>query len=423
MSSTALDRVLAAQQSITEWQDDLYRDLHRNPELSYVERQTHDRIAAELAALPGVEVLTGIGETGLVGVLRNGAGPTVLMRADIDGLPVRELTGLDYASTATGVSVDGEESPVMHACGHDVHISGLLGATRLLAENPDCWSGTFVALFQPAEERAGGAAKMVADGLLDRIPAPDVAFAQHVTPYPAGEVHACVGPAYSTADSIKVTVFGRGGHGSAPHTTIDPAVLVSSIVLRLQTIVSREVPPGEFAVVSVGKIAVGSKVNIISDSGELQVNVRSYSDSTRERVLAAIERIVTAECQASGSPKPPTFEYFDQFPLTVNDEAVTLRLRDAFADAFGDWYVEKPRSGGSEDFSHIPEAFGIPYCYWNIGGTDRETYRDAAKRGAVMSEIPMNHSPFFAPVMHPTLEVATRTILVAVLQWAPAVRA
>ena len=420
MPHAELDQLLARQDSITTWQDDLYLHLHRNPELSFVEHQTHDRIAHELAALPSVEVIEHIGETGLVGVLRNGDGPTVLMRADIDGLPVQELTGLDYASRATGISVDGEESPVMHACGHDVHISGLLGATRLLAENPDSWSGTFLALFQPAEERGGGAEKMVADGLTERIPRPDVAFSQHVTPYPAGDVHACVGPAYSTADSIKVTVFGRGGHGSSPHTTIDPAVLVSSIVLRLQTIVSRETRPGEFAVVTVGKIVVGSKVNIISDSGELQINVRSYSESTRKRVLESIERIVMAECDASGSPKPPTFEYFDQFPITVNDEAVTTRLRSAFAHAFGERYDERPRSNGSEDFSHIPNAFGIPYCYWNVGGGDRETYKDAEKRGVITSEIPMNHSPFFAPVMHPTLEAATKAILVAVLEWAPA---
>lgn len=420
MHAAALERILARQDSITSWQDDLYIHFHRNPELSFVEHRTHDRIAEELTGLGSVEVIPGIGETGLVGVLRNGAGPTVLMRADIDALPVQERTGLDYASAARGTSVDGETSPVMHACGHDVHITGLLGATRLLSENTDCWSGTFVALFQPAEERAGGALKMLADGLTERIPRPDVAFSQHVTPFPAGEVHACVGPSYSTADSVKVTVFGRGGHGSAPHTTIDPAVLVSSIVLRLQPIVSRETRPGEFAVVTVGKIVVGSKVNIISGSGELQINIRSYDESTRSRILASIERVVTAECEASASPMPPTFEYFDQFPITVNDESVTTRLRGAFAEAFGDWYAERPRSGGSEDFSHIPDAFGIPYCYWNVGGMDRETFKDAEKRGTIASEIPMNHSPFFAPVMHPTLEAATKAILVAVLEWAPA---
>lgn len=418
--SSDLDRVLTAQDSISEWQDELYVHFHRNPELSYVEHATHDRIADELAALDGVEIERSIGETGLVGVLRNGEGPTVLMRADIDGLPVQEMTGLDYASTATGTSPEGETSPVMHACGHDVHISALLGATRLLAEHKDAWSGTFVALFQPAEERAGGAQKMVDDGLVDRIPRPDVAFSQHVTPYPAGDVHACVGPAYSTADSIKITVFGRGGHGSMPHTTVDPAVLASMIVLRLQTIVARETRPGEFAVVTVGKMAVGTKVNIISDRAELQVNVRTYSDNTRSHVLEAIERIVTAECEASGSPQPPTFEYFDQFPMTVNDTAVTVRLREAFAAAFGEHYTEELPSTGSEDFSHIPEAFGIPYCHWNVGGSDRETYADAKKRGAVAREIAGNHSPFFAPVMHPTLESATKAILVAALEWMPA---
>lgn len=415
-----LDAVLAGQQSIGQWQDDLYLHFHRNPELSYVEHQTHDRIVRELEGLNGVEVVAGIGETGLVGVLRNGDGPTVLMRADIDGLPVRELTGLEYASTAEGVSVDGEQSPVMHACGHDVHISALLGATRLLSEHLDRWSGTFLALFQPAEERAGGARKMVEDGLVDRIPSPEVAFSQHVMATPAGNVHACLGPSFSTADSIKVTVFGRGGHGSMPHTTVDPVVLASMIVLRLQTVVSRETRPGEFAVVTVGKMTVGSKVNIISDRAELQLNVRTYDEQTRERVLAAIERIVHAECEASGSPAPPTFEYFDQFPMTVNDEAVTERVREAFASAFGDRYVEELPSTGSEDFSEIPNAFGIPYCYWIVGGADRETYADAEKRGAVATEIAGNHSPFFAPAMHPTLESATKAIIVAAVEWMPA---
>lgn len=417
--SSDLDAVLAGQQSIAQWQDDLYVHFHRNPELSYVEHRTHDRIAAELEQLEGVEVIPRIGETGLVGIVRNGEGPTVLMRADIDGLPVRELTGLEYASTVEGVSVDGEQSPVMHACGHDVHISALLGATRLLAEYRERWSGTFLALFQPAEERAGGARKMVDDGLVDRIPAPDVAFSQHVMATPAGNVHACLGPSFSTADSIKVTVFGRGGHGSMPHTTVDPAVLASMIVLRLQTVVSRETRPGEFAVVTVGKMTVGSKVNIISDRAELQLNVRTYDEHTRTRVLAAIERIVHAECDASGSPAPPTFEYFDQFPMTVNDEAITHRVRDAFAAAFGDRYVEELPSTGSEDFSEIPNAFGIPYCYWIVGGADRETYADAEKRGAVATEIAGNHSPFFAPVMHPTLESATKAIIVAALEWMP----
>lgn len=418
--SNDLDQLVAAQPTIATWQDDLYVHFHRNPELSFVEHATHDRIADELDALDSVEVERAIGETGLVGVLRNGDGPTVLMRADIDGLPVEEMTGLEYASTADSTSPEGETSKVMHACGHDVHISALLGATRLLAENRDRWSGTFIALFQPAEERAGGAVKMVNDGLVDRIPKPDVAFAQHVVPRPAGDVHACIGTAYSTADSIKITVFGRGGHGSMPHMTVDPAVLAAMIVLRLQTIVARETRPGEFAVVTVGKLTVGSKVNIISDRAELQVNVRSYNESTRSRVLQAIERIVRAECEASESPKPPIFEYFDQFPITVNDESVTNRLREAFASAFGDWYVEELPSTGSEDFSEIPNAFGVPYCYWNVGGVDRELYRDAAKRGVLASEIAGNHSPFFAPVMHPTLEAATKAILVAATEWMPA---
>lgn len=412
-----LEQVLADQEAIQQWQDELYVHFHRNPELSFVEHETHDRIAEELRAIGVDEIEEHIGGTGLVGVLRNGDGPTILMRADIDALPVQELTGLEYASTAVGTSFDGETSPVMHACGHDVHISALLGAVRLLAAHRDAWWGTFVALFQPAEERAGGALAMVDDDLASRIPRPDVAFAQHVGPKPAGQVHACVGSAYSRADSIKVTVFGRGGHGSAPHTTVDPAVLAAMIVLRLQTIVSRETRPGEFAVVTVGRLQVGTKVNIISDRAVLDVNVRSYDDDVHARLLSAIERIVRAECEASGSPTEPTFEYCDRFPVTVNDLEVTERVRSAFASAFGDHYVEDLPTTGSEDFSEIPKAFEIPYCYWNVGGVDRETYRDAEKRGVLASEIAGNHSPFFAPVMHPTLQAATKTIVVVALDW------
>ncbi|WP_153506331.1 amidohydrolase [Cumulibacter manganitolerans] len=417
--TSALEKILAAQPSITDWQDDLYIHFHRNPELSFVEHQTHDRIAEELDRLDGVEVVRHIGETGLVGIVRNGDGPTVLMRADIDALPVRELTGLEYASTVVGVSSDGETSPVMHACGHDIHISSLLGATRLLTEHTDAWSGTFLALFQPAEERATGAEKMVDDGLVDRIPKPDVAFSQHVMPQAAGDIHANIGPAMSAADSMKITLFGRGGHGSMPQTTVDPAVLASLVVLRLQTIVARELAPHDFGVVTVGKMVVGSKVNIISDRAELHVNVRSFNEQTRAHILEAIERMVNAECEASGSPQPPTFEYYDQFPLTDNDEDVTTRVRSAFADAFGDRFIEATPSSGSEDFGAIPNAFGVPYCYWMVGGSDREAFADAKKRGVIAKEIPGNHSPFFAPVMHPTLDAATKAILVVATEWMP----
>lgn len=415
----ALDRLIDAQRSITQWQDDLYTHFHSHPELGFAEHETHDRIAAELDKLDGVEVERSIGETGVAGVLRNGEGPTILMRADIDALPVKEQTGLDYASTVEVTSADGEKTPVMHACGHDVHISALLGATRLLAEHTDAWSGTFVALFQPAEERGGGAQKMVDDALTERIPEPEVAFAQHVVARPAGEVSARVGITFSTASSMRITVYGRGGHGSMPHTTVDPVVLAAMIVLRLQTIVSRETQPGEFAVVTVGRLSAGSKVNIISDRAELLVNVRAYDDGVMARVLKAIERIVRAECEASGSPKQPDIELFDEFPLTVNDQETTERVQRAFTAAFGDDLQEQPAASASEDFSVIPDAFGVPYCYWTVGGMDRDRYADAVERDAVREEIPGNHSPFFAPVMHPTLEAATKAILVVALDRLP----
>jgi amidohydrolase len=412
-ASSALERLA----EVRPWQEDLYRDLHRHPELSHQERRTAGKVAERLRQ-SGYQVHEGVGGTGVVGVLANGEGPAVLLRADMDALPVREATDLPYASTETAVDADGNEVPVMHACGHDVHVVSLLGAAQLLAEHADRWSGTLVALFQPAEETGDGARGMVADGLAAIVPAVDVAMAQHVLPLPAGEIGTRTGPVFSAADSLRVTVYGRGGHGSMPHTTVDPVVLAAMIVVRLQTVVARETAPGEFAVLTVGSIRAGTKSNIIPDSAVLQLNIRAYSDQTRSAILGAIRRIVTAECEASGSPKEPEFEQFASFPLTDNDAQATARVAAAFAEFFGDSATELQKLTASEDFSDIPTALDTtPYTYWGVGGVDPTTYRAAEAAGRVASDIPSNHNPAFAPVIQPTLDVATQALVVAALAW------
>lgn len=392
-------------ESQLEWQRDLYKDFHREPELGLEEHKTSARIESELKDMD-LEAKR-ISATGLVAVLENGDGPTVLARADIDALPVTEDTGLDYSSTVDGV---------MHACGHDMHITSLLGAVRLMNDNREAWSGTYIALFQPSEEDAAGARAMLDDGLTSKIPKPDIAFAQHVMPMPAGTVNTKAGPVLSAGDSVKITVHGRGAHGSMPHLSVNPVVLAATIVLRLQTIVSRETDPSDFAVVTVGASNSGSKSNIIPDQAELLLNLRTYDMAIRDRIIASIERIVTGECQAAGSPKEPTFEYYDQFPLTDNDEGANDAVTEAFEDYFDDGVVlPATPATASEDFSEIPNAFKIPYAYWMIGSSDAEKYKKAAEAGTVNTDIPANHSPQFAPVIDPTLEIATKAQVIAAL--------
>ena len=329
---TRAHEVLAAFETTRRWQEAFYKDVHAHPELSSQESNTAAEISRRLVGF-GYDVQS-IGG-GVVGILTNGAGRTVLARADMDALPVKEKTGLPYASSNTAVDADGVRVPVMHACGHDAHVTCLLGAAELLAVRRQSWSGTFVALFQPAEETAAGAKAMVDAGLTTKIPTPDVAFGQHVLTHAAGVLGMQVGPVLAAGDSIKITVFGRGSHGSMPHLSVDPVVLAASIVLRLQSIVSRETEPGEFAVLTVGSSVAGTKSNIIPDRAVLLVNLRTYDPTVRQMVIDSIERIVRAECQASGSPEPPTFEYYDQFPLTYNDADVTAIVTGAFRAHFG----------------------------------------------------------------------------------------
>lgn len=392
---------------VRAWQEPLYRELHQHPELSHQERRTAGVVAARLRE-SGLDVHEGVGGTGVVGVLGSGDGPRVLLRADMDALPVTEATGLPYASAEPGV---------MHACGHDVHVTCLLGAAELFARATDHWRGTVITLFQPAEEVGGGARGMVDDGLVDLIGPVDVALAQHVFPAPAGQVRTRTGPVLSAADSLRITVYGRGGHGSMPHATVDPVVLASMIVIRLQTIVSREVDPSQTVVLTVGSIQSGTKSNVIGDHAVLELNLRTFDEAVRTAVVAAIRRVVIAECQASNSPREPEFEMYDNFPLTVNDDAVTARVEAAFSEFFGDRAQPMPAGSASEDFSDIPVALGAPYTYWGFGGIDEQAFHAAVMADRVSADIPVNHSPRFAPVLQPTLDTGTQALVVAGLSW------
>jgi hippurate hydrolase len=395
----------------------LYRDLHAHPELSFEEHRTAGIVAEQLAAL-GLEVHAGIARTGVAGVLRNGDGPTVLLRADMDGLPVLEQTGLPWASTATAPGDDGHPVPVMHACGHDIHITCLLGAVEQLVATSDDWSGTVVAVFQPAEEHGGGAEVMVQDGLYSTVPVPDVVLGQHVTPFPAGMVGAHPGAAMAAVDAFEVTLHGRGGHGSRPETTIDPVVMAAAAVMRLQGVVSREIAPQDTAVVTVGTLHAGTKNNIIAPSATLGISVRSFDETVRSRVLEGVDRILRAEVQASGSPHEPTVEWGERYPVTVNDVEATARVNAAFAAEFGAEAVLEPGAlSGSEDVGNLATAAGVPLVYWLLGGGDPEVVRAAMAAGTVDTDIPSNHSPFFAPLAQPTIDTGVRALVVAAREW------
>ena len=393
----------------TELREDLhelYRHLHRSPELSMQEHATAELIRARMEAL-GCETFL-CGGTGVVAVLRNGEGPVVGFRADTDALPLAEDTGLDYASTARGTLPDGTEVPVMHACGHDTHITAVIGAATLLAGDRDAWAGTVVFLFQPGEETAEGARAMLDDGLWDRAPRPEVVYGQHVWPGRAGQVEISTGPAMAMADSWRVTVHGRGGHGSRPEDTIDPVVLTAHMVVRMQSIVSREIPAQQAAVITIATFHAGLKENIIPPTAVFTVNVRNLDREVREKVLAALRRVIRAEADASGAPEPAIEELYT-FPLLVNDPEETAALRQALGSVLGEGNVlDRPAQMGSEDFGHLPEAIGVPGVYWFFGGTPDDVL-DGGK------PVPPNHSPFFAPVLEPTLTTGVTAAVTAIL--------
>jgi hippurate hydrolase len=394
----------------------LYTDIHAHPELSLQETRTAG-LAAERLRAAGFEVTTGIGKTGVVGLLRNGEGPVVMLRADMDALPVKEATDLPYASTVTATNHAGATVPVMHACGHDMHVTWLVGATTLLARSRAGWRGTLLAVFQPAEETAEGAQAMIDDGLFRRFPKPDVVVGQHVMVGPAGALGVRSGVVTSAADSLEIRLFGRGAHGSMPQASIDPVVMAAATVLRLQTIVSREVAAAEAAVVTVGALQAGTTANVIPDEATIKLNVRTFDEGVRARVLAAIKRIVEAEAVASGAPKPPEITTLDHYALVHNDPAATTRVRTAFRAAFpADRVQEVPPASASEDFGCFGSEWHVPSVYWFVGGTDPETYAEATAAGR-LSELPTNHNPHFAPILHPTLGTGVEALVVAAQAW------
>lgn len=388
----------------------LYIDLHQHPELSFQETRTAGIAAGHLRDL-GLEVHEGIGVTGVVGILRNGEGPVVWVRADMDALPVGEETGLAYASTATGIDPSGNTVPVMHACGHDMHVTAMIGAVeKLVAERAD-WTGTLVVLIQPAEEYGAGSRAMLDDGLRDLVPHPDIVLGQHVTPLPAGTIGVRPGTQMAASDGLTVTLHGRGGHGSRPHSTIDPVVMAAATVMRLQTIASREVDPRDVAVVTVGSIHAGLKNNIIPAEAKLELSLRYPNDEMRDKVLASVERIVRAEAAASGAEREPEIRTDHTLPPTINDAEATARVTSALQRALGEASVVDPGMfTGSEDVSWFARDTGVPLVFWFWGGVDAATFAAAAAAGTLDKDIPTNHSPFFAPEIHPTIEVGVTAL-------------
>jgi hippurate hydrolase len=378
----------------------LYLDLHQHPELSAHEVQTASKLAGDLRAL-GYEVTEHVGGTGIVALLKNGTGPVVMLRTELDALPVEEKTGLPYASQVHAKDDAGHDVPVMHACGHDLHMASLLGTAAIMVHSKSTWHGTLMLIGQPAEETISGAKAMIADGLLQRFPKPDVGIALHVgNTLPAGEVGITPGIYNSNADSLRVTIYGKGGHGSAPQTAIDPIVIAARTILAWQTIVSREVKPGEMAVITVGYIQAGTKNNIIPDHAELGLTVRSYKTEIRKQVLAAIARIAKAESEAAGAPQEPLIEHYEATDSVYNDPALAQRLRAPLEAALGkqNVLITEPITP-SEDYSYFIEQ-EIPSLYFSLGGADPEKFAQAKAAGTML---PSNHSPLFAPDVDPAL--------------------
>ena len=392
----------------------LREHIHAYPELSDCEAKTANLVAKRLSGMQNFAVHERIGGRGLAAVCKNGPGPIVMLRADMDALPILEQTNLPFASKARQKDRDGIEHPVMHACGHDLHIVALLAAAELFASNLSSWCGTLILVFQPAEEKGSGSNAMLEDGLYGKVPVPDVVLGQHVTAGRAGHVGTRCGQILSASDSFKITFHGRGAHGSAPELSIDPIVMAASTILRLQTILSREISSRkDFAVVTVGSIHAGTSENIIPDTAEIKINIRTSKSDIREKVLAAVRRIVKAECEASGAQEEATFEPISRFPPTINDEHTTEKLKSTFTALFGDDFDPNiPPNNASEDFSNLATAVDKPYAFWFWGGTDPDEY-DRMK--AAGQPIPGNHSPFFKVATQPTLTIGIDAILAAAM--------
>ncbi|WIB61126.1 amidohydrolase [Curtobacterium sp. MCLR17_007] len=384
----------------------LYQDLHAHPELGFQEHRTAGIVADRLADL-GIDTTTGVGGTGVVGVLTNGDGPVVWLRADMDGLPVEEQTGLPYASTHRGTDETGREVPTMHACGHDIHVTWLLGTLERLVATTADWHGTVVAVFQPAEEVISGARAMIEDGLVDRFPTPDVVLGQHSAPAPVGTVAVGSGPVMASSDRFTVTFNGRGAHGSAPQASLDPIVTAASAVVRLQTVVSREVGPSDAGVVTVGTFHAGTRPNIIPDTAVIEISTRARNEDTRARIVASIERIVRAESDAGGL-SAPTIERAPGADVLVNDPTHAARVLDAIRPVVPKAVdLESGLAMASEDVGQLATAAGVPIVYWFTGITDPELFRTGA-------DIPSNHSPFYAPQADTAIPVGVDALVAAV---------
>jgi hippurate hydrolase len=375
-------------------------------------------MAEQLRAI-GCEVTEKIGGHGVVGVLRNGEGPVVLMRADMDALPIEEKTGAAYASTVRMKNHLGEEMPVMHACGHDVHMTSLVGAATLLAQNKEAWKGTLLLICQPAEEGFAGAKAMVKDGLFEKFPKPDVCLGLHVDQrMPAGVIGVTSGPVFAASDSVDITVFGVGGHGSAPHWTIDPIVIAARIVTTLQTIVSREVDPLDAAVVTVGTFHAGTKRNIISDEAKLELTVRTFKPETRKRVMDSIVRVVKAEALAAGATKEPVVKQPDGegYDVVVNDPALTERLTGMLEGALGKSAVKKMEPVmGSEDFGVFGSVAKAPSIQFRFGMVNETMFADAKAKGRLLL-LPTPHSARFLPDQEPTIRTGVTVFTLSALE-------
>ncbi len=397
---------------------ELFVWFHSHPELSFREYETAARLAEELRSA-GVKVTEGVGGTGVVGMLRNGDGPLVMVRADMDGLPILEDTGLAFSSTVTQVDIEGIERPVMHACGHDVHVTSMVGTAKRLVAMRDSWAGTVMFVGQPAEERVGGAKAMIEDGLYNRFGVPDYALAFHISAgEPAGKVMISGGLIASSADSVDITVYGIGAHGASPHKGKDPVYIAAQIVVALQSLVSRELAPLEPGVVTVGSIHGGSKHNIIPDEVKLQLTVRADSEAAREKLLSGIERIAIGVGQTAGMPEDllPKVEVTEGTPATVNNDQLVARIREAFVRDLGeDAVYDKKREGmGAEDFAFfVMTDDEVPGAYFSVGGTSQADL-DADEAGG--PAVPSHHSPFFKIEQEPSVTMGVEAMTVAVLE-------
>jgi amidohydrolase len=405
---TALSALSFAQDSSTSQEIEiafpaaraLYLDLHQNPELSSHETQTAAKLANLLREL-GYQVSEHVGGTGIVAILKSGGGPTIMLRTELDALPVEEKTGLPYASKVRAKDDSGRDVPVMHACGHDLHMAALYGTATVMAHSKDSWHGTLMLIGQPAEETISGAKKMIEDGLLTRFPRPDVGVAMHVgNTLPAGTVGITPGYSYASADSVRITIYGRGGHGGSPENTVDPIVIAARTVLALQTIVSREIKPGAAAVLTVGYFQAGTKNNIIPDQAELGLTIRTYKPEVRKQILAAIARITEAEAVAGGAQRQPLIEQYEATDAVFNDPPLTQRLKGTLESALGkDNVVTVEPLMVSEDYAYFIEQ-SIPSFYFGLGGANPRKYAEAKTAG---TKLPFNHSPLFAPDVDPAL--------------------